>query len=262
MQTTSQYVSFDRAADYYDETRGFPPGVEHEAVALFVEAGHLTPHSRVLEIGVGTGRIALPLAPKVATYIGLDISLAMMQRLRQKHGGERIALIEGNAAHLPFATHSVDAVIAVHVFHLIQNFMDVLEEIRRILRPGGMLLHGWNDRGTENVLEHTWREATSHFEETTRTISWEKRQTFLPEAGWRNVGGELRHLYITERSPATYVQHLKERKWSQTWRMTDEQMAAGIAAVEAYIAANHLNPMLPNQVEATFNVQAFVPPQN
>lgn len=262
MQTTSQYISFDRAADYYDETRGFPPGVEHEAVALFVQAGNLTPQSRVLEIGVGTGRIALPLAQRVGTYIGLDISLAMMQRLRQKEGGERIALIEANAAHLPFAAQSIDAVIAVHVFHLIPNYMDVLHEIIRILCPGAMLLHGWNDRGTENMLERTWREATSHFQETTRSISWEKRQAFLPEVGWRVVGMELRHLYVTERSPATYVQHLRERKWSQTWRMTDEQMEAGIAAIEAYIAANHLDPTLPTQVEATFNVQAFLPPQS
>ncbi|MBI5928857.1 MAG: class I SAM-dependent methyltransferase [Chloroflexi bacterium] len=261
MQATPQYVSFDRAADYYDETRGFPPGVEQQAVNLFVEAGNLTNRSRVLEIGVGTGRIALPLAPKVETYIGLDISLAMMQRLRQKKGGEQITLIEGNAAHLPFATHSLDAVIAVHVFHLIPNYPDVLQEIARVLRPGAMLLHGWNDRGSENSLERTWRDAISHFHDVSRGISWEKRQAFLPEAGWRAIGPELRHLYVTERSPLTYVQHLRERKWSQTWRMTDEQIAEGIAAVEAFIADNHIDPTIPNQVEATFNVQAFLPPQ-
>lgn len=258
MQTRS--ISFDRAADYYDETRGFPPGVEQQAIGLFVEAGHLTSQSRVLEIGVGTGRIALPLSPKAGTYVGLDISLAMMGRLRQKAGAERIRLVEGNAAHLPFAAHSFDAIVAVHVFHLISNYLDVLTELARILRPGGMLLHGWNDWGTERMLERTWREATSHFQETTRAVSWEKRQTFLPEAGWQ-MAAEQRHHYVTERSPASYLQFLRERKWSQTWRMTDEQMAIGIAAVEAYIAANQIDPTIPTQAEATFHVQAFLPPQ-
>src|SRR5262245_32739176 len=114
-------VSFDRAAEYYDQTRGFPPGVENPATALFMKAGNLTSHSRVLEIGVGTGRIALPLVSQVGSFFGIDISPAMMHRLRSKPGGEKIALIQGDALHLPFADASLDAVVAVHVFHLIPN---------------------------------------------------------------------------------------------------------------------------------------------
>ena len=56
-------VAFDRAAGYYDNTRGFPAGVEGEIGALMAQAGDLSSASRVLEIGVGTGRIALPVAP-------------------------------------------------------------------------------------------------------------------------------------------------------------------------------------------------------
>jgi hypothetical protein len=47
---TDQSVVFDRAADYYDETRGFPPGEETGAAAQFAQAGNLTRQSRVLEV--------------------------------------------------------------------------------------------------------------------------------------------------------------------------------------------------------------------
>src|SRR5262245_40719864 len=107
-------IAFDRAADYYDETRGFPPGEEQTAAALISQTGGLTPASKVIEIGVGTGRIALPLARYVGAYFGVDISRPMMARLRAKQNGEPISLVEGDATRLPFASHSFDAAVAVH----------------------------------------------------------------------------------------------------------------------------------------------------
>jgi len=53
---------FDRAADIYDQTRGFPPGVGDRVAAALVDFVGLKPDDRILEIGVGTGRIAKPLA--------------------------------------------------------------------------------------------------------------------------------------------------------------------------------------------------------
>jgi ubiquinone/menaquinone biosynthesis C-methylase UbiE len=59
-------VNYDRAVGFYDETRGFPPGEEDPIAALIAEVGQLTPVSRVLEIGIGTGRMALP----ITKYVG------------------------------------------------------------------------------------------------------------------------------------------------------------------------------------------------
>ena len=47
-------IAFDHAADFYDETRSFPPGVADRVGALFRDAGNLTPNSRVIEVGIGT----------------------------------------------------------------------------------------------------------------------------------------------------------------------------------------------------------------
>jgi ubiquinone/menaquinone biosynthesis C-methylase UbiE len=70
---TSDSVVFDRAASFYDETRGFPPGEERSIAALISRVGHLGPDSRVFEIGIGTGRIALPLARHVRAVYGIDL---------------------------------------------------------------------------------------------------------------------------------------------------------------------------------------------
>ena len=47
-------VAFDRAAEYYDQTRGYPPGEEKGVAAIIAQAGNLKADSRVLEIGIGT----------------------------------------------------------------------------------------------------------------------------------------------------------------------------------------------------------------
>ena len=95
-------LAFDRAAGFYDETRGFPPGAEQPVAALLCRVGNLTPGSRVLEIGVGTGRIALPLSQHVAAVYGLDLSRPMMARLRAKQADQPVYVAEGDAAQLPF----------------------------------------------------------------------------------------------------------------------------------------------------------------
>jgi SAM-dependent methyltransferase len=255
-------ISFDRAADIYDETRGFPPGEESPSVALLATAGRLTQVSRILEIGIGTGRIALPLAPYVGALFGLDISAQMMGRLRGKPGGDQIRLVEGDAMHLPFPAHAFDAVVAVHVLHLVPDYIQVLKEAARTLRPGGTLLLGWNERAFRYRLEEVWRAVTAHTLPQGRgRWTWEKRGVFLVEEGWQMVGEEHVHCFVTYRAPQDYIDGLRQRSFSQTWQMTDEDLAAGIAAVEAYAKEHYGDLTQPVEVQASFHVQAYAPPE-
>src|SRR5262245_23441180 len=80
-------IAFDRATSFYDATRGLPPGVAEQVrdqIALCTGAGHDT---RFLDIGIGTGRIALPFVQIGADYTGADLSLSMMEVLRKKVAG-------------------------------------------------------------------------------------------------------------------------------------------------------------------------------
>ena len=76
-------ISFDRAAETYDVTRGLPPPIMDASVDALarVLAGR-----RVLEVGVGTGRFALPLRDRGIRVVGLDISRNMIAKARAKGG--------------------------------------------------------------------------------------------------------------------------------------------------------------------------------
>ena len=107
----------ERVAVRYDESAAemFDPAVVEPVIALLVE---LAGNGRALELGIGTGRIALPLAQRGVPVHGIELSNAMAARLRAKPGGEEIGVTIGD-----FATTTVDGTFAVAylVFNTIMN---------------------------------------------------------------------------------------------------------------------------------------------
>ena len=87
----------DRIAEVYDRWAGVPADTEL-AVAFL---GDLAGAGPVLELGVGTGRIALPLAERGLEVHGVDASEAMVARLREKPGGAAIPVAIGDFAEVP-----------------------------------------------------------------------------------------------------------------------------------------------------------------
>ncbi len=250
-------VVFDQAVEYYDQTRGFPPGIEPDIARLFIEAGGLTSHSRLLEVGVGTGRIALPLAPHVESITGLDLSLPMMLKLVGKRTTEPIRLVQADATQLPFKSAVFDAVTAVHFFHLVPTWREVLTELKRVLRPDGLLLHGWNHRDADNELDAVWKEAVGTSRGGDIGVSFDQRVSFLPENGWAEVGEERSVAFTTSQSPQQYIDALRSRRWSQTWRMSDEQLNKSAGVIEAYISEHYPDPSVPVSFQSSFHVRAY-----
>jgi SAM-dependent methyltransferase len=107
----------ERVAARYDESAAdmFDPAVVDPVVDLLVE---LAGSGRALEFGIGTGRIALPLARRGVPVHGIELSKAMAARLRAKIGGEEIGVTIGD-----FATTTVDGTFSVAylVFNTIMN---------------------------------------------------------------------------------------------------------------------------------------------
>ena len=87
----------ERVAAVYDEHSGgmFDPSVIEPAVDALAE---LAGDGAVLEFAVGTGRIALPLAERGVRVVGIDNSEAMLTRLRDKPGAERVEALAGDMA--------------------------------------------------------------------------------------------------------------------------------------------------------------------
>src|SRR6516165_7567759 len=77
-------MSFDRVAHVYDATRGYPSGVDLQIATSIIDMVDAKTETTFLEVGVGTGRIAFPLASLGHSYTGVDISENMLKQLVAK----------------------------------------------------------------------------------------------------------------------------------------------------------------------------------
>src|SRR2546421_10795351 len=118
----------ERVAARYDESSPemFDSATVDPVVDFLVE---LAGSGRALELGIGTGRIALPLAQRGVPVHGIDLSKAMVARLREKPGAEGIGVTIGD-----FATTTVDGTFSVAylVFNTIMNLTTQRSEERRV----------------------------------------------------------------------------------------------------------------------------------
>lgn len=85
-------------APYYDDIF---PDVDHSAIDLL--EGFSRPSMRALELAIGTGRVALPLAARGVSVTGIDNSERMLDVLRAKPGGEGITVVTGDLAEVDVA---------------------------------------------------------------------------------------------------------------------------------------------------------------
>jgi ubiquinone/menaquinone biosynthesis C-methylase UbiE len=103
--------------------------------------GMLAGAGQVLEVAIGTGR-NLPFYPRGIQLTGIDFSPAMLEiaRGRAAEVGVNVALIEGDAQHLPFADRRFDTVVCTLALSSIPDPAAAMNEMHRVLRPGGQLL--------------------------------------------------------------------------------------------------------------------------
>lgn len=141
-------LAFDQAVSFYDKTRSEPEWVMDAVAEAFIRETHATPTSKILEIGIGTGRVALPLVQRGLGLWGVDLSYAMMVELQKKieKRNFRVALAQADAVALPFPRETFDIAYAVHVFHLVAGWQNALAEVRRVLKAGGSLLLSFHHR--------------------------------------------------------------------------------------------------------------------
>jgi SAM-dependent methyltransferase len=149
---------------------GFTLGAdpEYEEQILPMARDLLAGHERVLDVGAGEGQIARLLADHGAELVvGIDPTDNQVTEAVSR-GGKPLYL-RGGAAALPFADASFDAAVACLVFEHIDEVDDAIDEVARVLRPGGrfvfMLNHpllqtpgsGWIDDHMIDPPEQYWR---------------------------------------------------------------------------------------------------------
>ena len=128
----SHVTEFDQLAEHYDETRGGESrGDEYAA-----DIDGLLPRGDgpILEIGVGTGVVALGLRRRGRAVVGLDLSAPMLDRARARLGN---VVVRSDAMQMSVATASVAHAVSVWVIHSVAEPTLLFREAARVILPGG-----------------------------------------------------------------------------------------------------------------------------
>ena len=130
---------WDRIADRY-AARSLGDEAAYAATLERARA-HLRPGDTALEIGCGTGRTAIALAPSVAGYHATDLSPRMIEIARSRPEGAAAANLSFSVAEATAApAGGYDAVLAFNLLHLLDDLPAGLRGIAASLRPGGRLI--------------------------------------------------------------------------------------------------------------------------
>ena len=108
----------------------------------------------VLEVGAGPGATTKELLRRADRVTSLEYDAAFVAKLAEQHKDSRVTVVRGDAATLPFPDHTFSSVVAVLVLHHLRSPEQqnaALQEIHRVLRPGGMFFaleirDGWLHR--------------------------------------------------------------------------------------------------------------------
>lgn len=212
-------ISFDRATAYYDRTRGLSRRAVDEVTSLLM--AELGGRGRSLEIGIGTGRIALPLKERGADVWGVDLSPKMLGVLRGKSTDVPVAVAD--ATRLPFPDDAFGASFGCHVLHLIPRWRDALAELTRVVRPGGIVLidlGGWGGGDWEAIQKRFVTEAGINNPRPGATDPDELDETMA------DLGGKVRLLHeVVDSRTYTYaelIDRIEEGLYSFTWSADTE----------------------------------------
>jgi ubiquinone/menaquinone biosynthesis C-methylase UbiE len=132
-----------------DPPMGLPLAPSDEPNRYCIQLYHVTAAQidltgkRVLEVSCGAGGgasyVMRNLGP--ASYTGLDLNPASIDKCRERHRLPGLDFVPGDALKLPFPDQSFDAVVNVEASHQYPDFAGFLLEVARVLRPGGHLLY-------------------------------------------------------------------------------------------------------------------------
>lgn len=233
-------LSFERAATFYDATRRLPDEAMEQIITML--AAELDGRGRCLEIGVGTGRIALRLGARGIPMTGADIAPGMLGQLVTSAGGTApFPLMLADATSLPLPAGSLGGVVACHVLHLIPGWRTAVNEAMRVLRPGGVLLTDFGVRRTAQPVPDgpSWAPAVNEIL-TSHDIRWQARGAASVDEVAAYLGDRVGHRALPP-VPAPYSQTLRttiesfeQQIYSWTWHLPAAHVRAAGAQIRQW----------------------------
>ena len=188
MPKTEAFEKFPQAYEAWFEKHSILYDAEIEAIKKL-----LPPFKHGIEIGVGSGRFAVPLGIKT----GVEPSAKMAEIARSKG----IEVIEGIAEDLPVGNETFDLALMVTTICFVDDPLLSLQNIYRILKAGGYVIIGFVDRGSELGKQYEKNRLNSRFYRQARFYDVHEVIRLLKKAGFSKIictqtlfGKDLEHM--------------------------------------------------------------------
>jgi len=227
-------VSFERAADVYDRTRLTDPVALAAALDVL---DRVLPPGRVLEIGAGTGAITVPMAQRGRRVIGVDVSFAMLERLRAKEQGISVAVAVADATRLPIADDGIAGAYCRWVLHLIAPWREAVRELCRVVAPGGVVVV--EPAGYAGGWREVWLRFVQELGPAAEPVGLDSRVGYADLDEAFAAGGATKREVIETRmridsSLERFFDEAAARAYSWTWRAGDAELAKAVDTVRAW----------------------------
>jgi ubiquinone/menaquinone biosynthesis C-methylase UbiE len=208
-------TAFEDAAQEYELGR---PGYPSEAIDALTRELQLDRRSVVVDLAAGTGKLTRDLTPRFGEVIAIEPLAAMREQLAR--AAPAASVLEGSAERVPLADASAHAVFVAQAFHWF-DAPRALDELARVLRPGGGLALLWNTTPWER-----------------RVGAWFSRLDDLVERSRADLSGMLRYRSGKWREAFDGEQRfepLRAATFDNPQRLTPDEFLANLAS-RSYIA--------------------------
>ena len=230
---------FDRVSEVYDETREPLTEGAVDRLAVVLSRDGL---SSLLEVGVGTGRIALPLQRRGFDLVGADLSRGMLQKARTK-GLRNLFLADAN--HLPFREKTFDAVVLAHIIHLLDDPRATFDRLTGIARKEIVAILRKRDGGASPFAEdrgqirESFRKAAEELGYPLNRSAGDWRQRFRREEEFVSASRPRELLTIDDTEVVTTVgerlSFFEKRAYGYPSEMPDELFRKIMSIVKASV---------------------------
>jgi SAM-dependent methyltransferase len=204
----------------------------------------------IIDIGAGTGRVAVALAGNGFQVVAVDPAIPMLQTMRRKSGDVLAVAAEGT--RLPFRRKSADAVVLARLLYLVADWQGLLREVKEALRRGGILLHEWGNGDASEAWVQIREKARSLFQKAGVETPFHPgaRSEFEVDSCLRELGFHRREQIEAGAGPAVtlaeFLDKIVNGEFSYVWNVPKD-------------VQNFCLPQLRRWSESTFDLHQSAP---
>ncbi len=233
-------IDYDQFSQIYDLSRGTNP----KTVNDLVKFTHIDQNSLLLDMGCGTGNYTNVLKPFVKNIIGLDLSIGMIKKAKNKY--PNLEYTNSNILWIPFRSEVFNGLYLIQVIHHISNKLDLFKEAYRVLKKNGYIAIHTCSHDQINTYWYTYYFPEGLKAELKRFLEIKDLIYLLKKTGFSKIGVKICYYdtVILNQSPKNYLDKNFRNGDSFFSLMEEDEIEAGCKKLQDDIKSGVINKIL------------------